>query len=45
MRFDAFTNSTQLSTSQGVIGTVYGVSPLDLSYANESQGVQRVFIA
>ena len=45
LRFDAFTNSTQFSTAQGVIGTVYGVSPLDLSYADESQGIQRVFIA
>ena len=45
LRFDAFTNSTQFTTSQGVIGTVYGVGPLDLSYADESQGIQRVFIA
>jgi hypothetical protein len=43
--FDGLNNATIFKTSTGVIGSVYGTSPLDWSFASETDGVKNTFIA
>ena len=43
--FDSLSESTLFKTANGTIASVYGVTPLAFSFADESDGVKNVFIA
>jgi len=45
LAFDGLNNATIFKTNAGVIGSVYGTSPLDWSFASESDGIKNVFVA
>ncbi|WP_196757561.1 hypothetical protein [Prochlorococcus marinus] len=43
--FDGFNNSTTFMKGSETLASVYGTNPLDFSFAQQSEGIDNVFIA